>query len=129
MSEERKLVEILGDYKLSTEELEQISQETAELVQKLELLEEEKKTVAADYKSQIDTVKSKMLRLARQTRTGIDNRYMNCYVEFNTITRKKQYFWEVDHRLVREEPMTPQEIAEHRQLKLSYGDEDNFSNN
>lgn len=119
-NEKKETVHVYGEYQLNRYELDAIAKETALLVQQITNLQEEKKNTLANISNQIKTLESELQHKAQCTREGLEWRTMECQVEFDLLTNTKRYYWIHDGRLVKQEPMTPQEIAEENQLSLSW---------
>lgn len=64
----------MPDMKLSTLELEERSKEMATNIEDLIAIEEEKKSVVADFNDRIKERKKEIARLARVVRTGVEFR-------------------------------------------------------
>lgn len=113
-------VSVYGRYELSKKELDEIAKQTALIVQQKDQLQEEKRNTVATLSSQIKDLEQQLSSLAQCTREGAEWRYLECRVEYDVTRGVKEYFWVHDDRFIKDEPMTAQEIAERKQLRLSW---------
>jgi predicted nuclease with TOPRIM domain len=106
-------------HQLTTEEKRELSESMADNQAKLEELEDEKKAVASDYKSRIETVQGEIRRESNTYRQGWDLRDIQCCEVQNfskgTVTVNRLDTGEV----IKSRPMTHDE----RTLELPFEEE------
>lgn len=124
MNSKKETVWVTGKYNFDDSELKEISQKTAIVVKEMEDVETEKKNAVADFNEQLKTMETELRKLAHHTREKSEIREFECYVERHLDRQMKEYYWIVDGRFVKQEPMTAEEVARMRQEKFDFGDGD-----
>lgn len=111
MSEEKKNLSIKWlPLPLTVEQKIEIASKMSNLRVEISLLEEKKKSVAASYKSQIDSKESEMLDLSRLFQSGVKEQEVECETKWNFPKDGIVSYYNADGEEIYSRKMTDTEI-------------------
>ncbi len=108
--------------KLTDLELQDISKNTAKLIQNLQETIDEKKAVAADYTTKINNIKSSIDIASKKVLSGEEDRTIECKVQLNTDNMRKIVIRLDTGIVVDEENLTNEDLQQ--ELDFAKGQEE-----
>lgn len=110
--ENKKTKEFL-QYQFSHDEIHLKGLELARLSSEAEAIENERKSVASEFKAKLDSIASQMHELGRHINNGYEHRYIECTVKYHDPnTGIKSTYRNDNGELVKKETMTGAEMQE-----------------
>lgn len=105
-----KIESRLCKYTFNKRELHEIATELADGVAKVAALEDQKKAIASQMKSEIEGTQAKVNGNAEKLRSGYEMRSLDCEKVANYDTRTVRWYRMDTAEMVHERPMRPEEL-------------------
>jgi len=102
------------EYKFTAKELDEKGSRLAELVNKKSEKEEAKKSMASDYKSQIDGIVAEMKTVSHAINKKCETRSAACYLKRNFKSKQREYYAMDKKTILKTEELLPSDF----QLKM-----------
>jgi uncharacterized protein (UPF0335 family) len=107
--DEPKIEKRLCEYKFSEQEKKEIAAHLANGVSELQRLEERKKTLASQIKSEMDSKQGAVNLAAEQLRSGFEMRSIDCEVIYSNIDDMVRWIRTDNYEVAHERRMRPDE--------------------
>lgn len=109
------IVTVYGKVELTGEEIKERSEQLADEIHNLNLIEQEKKAVMKRYASDIEGCKERILNFKNAVRDGYEYRNVECMIERDFKRRIKRFISMDSGKVIRTEPFNDAD----RQMQLS----------